>query len=224
MVSNMLSANEFYRWHPEVVKAVALNSWYENEGKVGYRDLVFNQGDVDNMHISYYFIGDVNTLMKEYDDSPAGSDLSGWRVHTKEIRFNFNRKQLLAGGDASLFEGFNISIAWLNSGNDIYNLGGLPQEFDIEVYSKRNASNLENGDRAWLRASTYGGHVTTPNYPNINQHGNPYKTCRVAGYRDEDLEEDFTVRIVLTDEDSRAENYGQMVLGLDIKPIFKYGK
>jgi hypothetical protein len=31
----------------------------------------------------------------------------------------------------------------------------------------------------------------------------------------------FTIRIVLTDEDSRSENYGQMVLGLDIKPIFR---
>jgi hypothetical protein len=62
--------------------------------------------------------------------------------------------------------------------------------------------------------------VTTPNYPSrVNQHGNPYKTSSVGGYFGD--AEYFTVRIILTEEDSRAENYGQMVLGLDIKPFFK---
>ena len=227
MVSNMLSTNEFYRWHPEVVKAVALNSWFENKGRIGYRDLVFDQSDVDNMHISYYFIGDVNTLMKEYNDSPVGSSLYGWRDHVKEIRFDFDRKQLLGGVDASLFEGFSISIAWLNSGNDIYNLGGLPQNFDIEVFDRRPAADITDKNKAWFRASTFASNSSSLNFPYIDQNGNPFKTVRVAGYRDygeQDFEEAFTVRIVLTDDDSRAENYGQMVLGLDIKPIFKYGK
>lgn len=226
MVSNMLSANEFYRWHPEVVKAVALNGWYQNtEARIRYSDLVFDQSDINNMHTSYYFIGDVNTLMKEYKDCPRNSFLSSCgKEPTKEIRFNFDREELVQNAKINDFDGFVISIAWLNSGNDIYNLGGLPQNFNVEVYSKKtNDSSLGDEHDAWLRASTYQtSGVEAARYPILSQQGNPYRTTRVAGFHDDS--EKFTVRIILTDDDSRAENYGQMVLGLDIKPLFKYGK
>ena len=55
----------------------------------------------------------------------------------------------------------------------------------------------------------------------LDQDGNPYKSIMVNGYQDDNPAK-FTIRIVLADEDTRSENYGQMVLGLDIKPIFKW--
>lgn len=220
MVSNMLSANEFYRWHPEVVKAVALNSWHrQGNGDtklLRYDDLVFNQSDDENTHISYYFIGDVNTLMKEYyPECPHYGHAYCGRY--KEIRIHFEKKDLLRIGKkisprADEIEGFVVSIAWLNSGTDIYNLGHLPQNFEIEGYWRNNTNGANNDiSSAYFAASSR----------NLDQDGNPYKSIMVNGYQDDNPAK-FTIRIVLADEDTRSENYGQMVLGLDIKPIFKW--
>ena len=218
MVSNMLSTNEFYRWHPEVVKAVALNTWQRKGNAdtrlIRYDDLVFNQSDENNRHFSYYFIGDVNTLMKEYKDSPNKTDIF-CLSSCKEIRIDFSRNDLIPNADARGFDGFNVSIAWLNSGNDIYNLGGIPQKFEIEVFSRWGNPNMSTSlsHNAERIVSSRGGYSE-------NREENPFKTIRVGGFY-QDYNKDFTLRIVLTDEDSRAENYGQMVLGLDIQPILK---
>ena len=203
MVSNMLSANEFYRWHPEVVKAVMLNG-QKFSSATRYSDLVFDQSDIDNTHISYYFIGDVNTLMQKYGN-------------TKEIRLHFSKADLFGKipyNVAMTADGFVASIAWLNSGTDIYNLGGLPQNFEIEGYWRHGNPNLHND------IDHNAGRVdTSEDYK--DQKGSPYKSIIVTGFRDDAHPLGFTIRIILTDEDTRSENYGQMVLGLDIKPIFR---
>lgn len=223
MVSNMLSANEFYRWHPEVVKAVALNTWHVDPDTrlIRYDDLVFDQSDEDNMHFSYYFIGDVNTLMKKYQGCPQFSSL----CDAKEIRFVIDRDDFIKNAIENGFDGFDISIAWLNSGTDIYNLGGLPQNYEIEIFATEGYVDIGNfsSNKVWLMRSTYSmNHVNSGNsrFDVDAQIGNPYKTVRIGGFSAYPKDK-FTVRIILTEEDSRAENYGQMVLGLDIKPFFK---
>lgn len=207
MISDMLSYNEFYKWHPEVVKAVVQNLKYSGK-KFDYDQLVFDQKN--NVHHSFYFIGDVNTLMKPYNSLV---DRNGdWSVPngTKEIRLSFDRGDLVNGSNYSYqdVDGFDISIAWLTSGNDIANLKALPQKFEILTYGhdgtassmRRQHSTLDHQDE----------------YAN-----NSYRSCWVDGYYAKS-NVNFTVRIILDEEDSRSENYGQMVLGVDIKPIFKY--
>lgn len=212
MVSNMLSANEFYRWHPEVVKAVMLNG-QKFSSATRYSDLVFNQSDKENTHISYYFIGDVNTLMKEYLDCPNGGVPNFCYGKRKEIRLHFSKTDLFKNTnfDARDIEGFVVSIAWLNSGTDIYNIGYLPQTFEVEGYWRNVNPASYDLSRAYRAASSA---------TDRDQDGSPYKSIRFAGYKD-DNPAAFTIRIVLTGEDTRSENYGQMVLGLDIKPFFK---
>ena len=193
MISNMLSYNEFYKWHPEVVKAVMLNLNQRTGNGLNYNSLVFNQKDELNLHHSYYFIGDVNTLMKKNGFNP------------KEIKLSFSRVDLVRGTDLSYLnvDGFRVSISWLNSGNDIANLEKLPQNFDIYVY-KEDGMNLR-----WLS--------DTEN--NIGK--SPFKTTWVDGFAMASSA-NFVVQILLNEEDPDSENYGQMVLGLDIMPIIKY--
>ena len=212
MVSDMLSVNEFYRWHPEVVKAVALNGTYNTHSKVPmYNHFVFDQKDVNNIHHSYYFIGDVNTLMKEYDDYDCPNSDIGCGKGKKEIRLVFDKYDLVGMFYQDDLDGFVASIAWLNSGNDVYNLGKLPQNFEMEIYHQPAGSTLVS----------YGAKRDATSLSWSAQDMPPFKSVTTYGYERATHPVDFTLRIVLTDEDTRSENYGQMVLGLDIKPIFK---
>ena len=204
MVSNMLSYNEFYKWHPEVVKAVMLNAG--NNKKIDYNALVFNQTDDLHKHYSYYFIGDVNTLMDasynstmsqqyEYSDGKP-------KIKIKASKYNFKCFSRTP-------DGFEISIAWLNSGNDIAKLQKLPQIFEIDMYC------TDGNFKRTKNSTTYGKYYTrldtNPNDP--YRHTYMYfDECGYNGY--------ISLDIVLAEEDSRSENYGQMVLGLDIHPIY----
>lgn len=208
-ISNMLSYNEFYKWHPEVVKAVVLNS---NKMPVKYDDLVFDQKDKKNLHHSYYFIGNVNTLMKQYNDYPQGSEI--YSSTKKEIRLHFSKTDLRGSVNSCNVDGFEASIAWLNSGNDIANLGGLPQKFEIEGYWRHGNPNLSNDLH-----NNAGVDDSSVRYE--DDESAAYKHIIVDGRANDHHPLGFTVRIVLTEEDSRSENYGQMVLGLDIKTLCK---
>ena len=212
VVSNMLSYNEFYKWHPEVVKAVALNT---DDLSAKYDDFVFNQNDEKHLHHSFYFIGDVNTLMKEYRDCPNQSEIF-CSDKRKEIRLHFSKSDLVRPLNVpnDRIDGFEASISWLNSGNDIANLGGLPQNFEIEGFWRHGNPNLFNNlyNNAGLDDSSV---------RNYDQQGSAYKKIVMSGRAKDMNPLGFTIRIVLTDEDSRSENYGQMVLGLDVKPIIK---
>jgi len=202
MISNMLSYNEFYKWHPEVVKAVMLNTTIY--GNVDYNTFVFNQKDARSLHHSYYFIGDVNTLMKKYNDYYSSHET------TKEIRLNFTHGDLVTGSGVDMddIDGFRVSISWLNSGNDIANLGKLPQDFDVYLYGKHGTS------------TSYLDWQSDTKDANKNS---AFKSTYVDGFgKYVNSNRRYMIRIVLNEEDSRSENYGQMVLGLDIKPILRY--
>ena len=201
MVSTMLSYNEFYKWHPEVVKAVLVNRKLREGSKpLTYDDMVLDQTNPEKMHHSFYYIGDVNTLMNTYYDSGK-----------KEIRLHFGRGELVGEhSDASSVDGFCATISWLNSGTDIYKYGKLPQNFEIYGYAKNGNINM-----------------SSLHYQNKNDasdwddslKGSSYKRICVA---DGMGASEFAIRIVLDEEDTRSENYGQMVLGLDIRPIFPW--
>lgn len=212
MISDMLSTHDFYKWHPEVVKAVMINA--KKAKKFDYNYLVTDQKDRDDYHFSYYFVGDVNTLMNTYNDWPVGSVYNdGTR---KEIRLDFSKLDLInGGGNTYEIDGFRVAIAWLNSGNDIANLHKLPQNFEICTYIRTGNPHMSSSITSEINSEF---RTTTKDDP--DQQGNSYKYTDVEGFSKND-NIGFTVRIVLDEEDSRSENYGQMVLGLDIKPIFK---
>ena len=130
MVANLLATNPFYRWHPELVKAILLTSngttisapYVDHQVTTkapSYKYLVFNNQKASNLGIySRYWNGDINKFK-----------ISG---SSKEIFFvvdNRNHKG----------EAFSAAISWLNKGSDITANGGhIPQNFDMYVYGKNS--------------------------------------------------------------------------------------
>ena len=188
MVANLLAANPFYRWHPEVVKAlliasgdVAINSPYPHDGPVttkmpSYYSLVFDREYSPYYHYSRYWIGNTEKLKTH--------NYSG----KKEIRFIVKRPE----GKTH----FSAAIAWLTSGNDIANLGKIAQNFDLYVY-ERNANNINNISGSYKAKSD-----------SLYNAFEKISFTSSAPY--------LLFRIRLTSEEQLSENKDQAVLGFDL--------
>ena len=188
MVANLLAANPFYRWHPEVVKAlliasgdVAINSPYPHGSPAttkipSYYSLVFDRDYSSYYHYSRYWIGDMNRL-KTHNYSSK-----------KEIRFVVKRPE----GKTH----FSAAIAWLTSGNDIANLGKIAQDFDLYVY-ERNVDNINDISGSYKASSLSSNNA----FEKISfTSSSPY----------------LLFRIRLFGEADNTENKDQAVLGFDL--------
>ena len=190
-VAALLRANPFYRWHPEVVKAVLLSSgknyiytpYPHGETPVTnqiptYKSVVFNRFHNQYFHESHYWIGEWERL---YTHSEGDKN---------EIRFCVKRP-------ANRYA-FNAAIAWLSSGNDIATLGMVPQDFDIYAYesSTGNPDNIPNLYN-YIGRSISGKNAFEK-----------FSFWTSAEY--------ITFRILLFTEHGDSENRGQVVLGFDV--------
>ncbi len=195
MVSDLLAVNPFYRWHPEVVKALLLTSSGNSisqypDGAVttttpSYEYLVFD--DIGSKpkyeYLSRYWNGDINKLRNH--------EVNGM----KEIWFvipNYPGKSMKA------------AISWLNYGDDIANLGGqIPQDFDLYVigsYSPElitdNDMNVNDSHRIKKSDSSYDSFEKVE----FNSGNLPYlKFC-----------------IRLHHDSSASERNGQIILGFNL--------
>lgn len=88
---------------------------------------------------------------------------------------------------------FNIKV--LHSGNDIANLGMIPQDFDLFVYERSN-DNTDNVNGVKARSTT-----STNAFEKVS-------FTSSADY--------LLFRIKLYSDDARSENNGQIVLGFDL--------
>ena len=188
MVANLLAANPFYRWHPEVVKAlliasgdVAINSPYPHGSPAttkipSYYSLVFDRDYSSYYHYSRYWIGNTEKLKTH--------NYSG----KKEIRFVVKRPE----GKTH----FSAAIAWLTSGNDIANLGKIAQDFDLYVY-ERNVDNINDISGSYKASSLSSNNA----FEKISfTSSSPY----------------LLFRIRLFGEADNTENKDQAVLGFDL--------
>ena len=188
MVANLLAANPFYRWHPEVVKALLIASGDTNiiaphphgepvTNKIpSYYSLIFDRENSSYYHYSRYWTGKMSKLRTHEVDSK------------KEIRFIVKRPE----GKTH----FSAAIAWLTSGNDIANLGKIPQNFNLKVY-ERNSNNINNISGSVKASST----SQTNAYEKVSFTSSaPY----------------LLFRITLESDDVLSENNGQVVLGFDL--------
>ncbi|MBR4785479.1 MAG: hypothetical protein IK012_09555 [Fibrobacter sp.] len=196
MVADLLRANPFYRWHPEVVKAMMIASGDVNINQPypshlspvttkipTYKSVVFNRFSYQAnpydqfFHESHYWVGKV-------------SKLSTHRINKRyELRFSVQRPTNKSN--------FSAAIAWLSSGNDIANLGKIPQDFDLYVYENTSADvDAINVDAPVARSTT------------------GYRAFEKVSFTSSAPY--LTFRIVLFGDDDRSENNGQMVLGFDL--------
>ena len=200
MVSDLLMINPFYRWHPEVVKAllissshVSLTAPYPHNPKMkkapSYYGLVFEGcvGSDDFKHYSRYWLGDVNSL--------STHDVDG----NKEIWFSYENPYYNPAHPVN--HDFSAAISWLSSGTDVRSLGHVPQDFDFFVYESNTAaiSNVSNI-------------INSNDLIGVSQNGaNPYESVvftTKAPY--------VIFRIQLYSEDNSSENKGQIALGFDV--------
>ncbi len=186
MVADLLTVNPFYRWHPEVVKALLMTSG-DNQLQTlpaytpatsavpTYQTLLFDKDHQSQFHDSRYWIGDINLLKTHVLDSK------------NEIRFSIKRPANKTK--------FTAAIAWLSSGNDIANLGMIPQDFDLFVYERSTANtNDVNGVKARSTTST-----------------NAFEKVSFTSNA-----EYLLFRIKLFSDEANSENNGQIVLGFDL--------
>ncbi|MBR4785480.1 MAG: hypothetical protein IK012_09560 [Fibrobacter sp.] len=192
MVAGLLRVNPFYRWHPEVVKALLLNAGEININNPyylydftpvttkipSYKSTVFNRfHHGEYFHDSRYWIGDWPRLSTHIVAMKS------------ELRFSVKRP--------SNKHNFSAAIAWLSSGNDIASIGMLPQNFDLYVYDN-NSSDVNNIDINNYRAIS-------------NSERNAFE--KVTFWSNAQY---LTFRIVLKSEHTRTENPRQAVLGFDL--------
>jgi len=185
MVSDLLATNAFYRRHPEVVKAVLLTS-ASVKNVPTYPTLLPPRSDTDinhgypYMHDSRFWVGDINTLKTHINKNGK-----------KEIRFIVDITKFSS-------KNFTAAISWLSSGDDIANLGKIPQDFDLFVYEGNNIDGINVDSYADVKAYSQSG---TNAFEKISFSTNfPY----------------VVFRILLYGEDANSENKDQVVLGFDL--------
>ena len=139
MVSNLLATNPFYRWHPEVVKALLLTSFghpisgipSENVSKnaPSYRYLVFDyQKAYEHSLYSRYWNGDIQKFVE-----PGSNDIFFWVPNIK------NKGKAV-----------KAAIAWLSKGSDNARCNGFsPQKFYLHMFGGYGANPGPSYERHW---------------------------------------------------------------------------
>lgn len=214
MVSELLSIEPFYRWHPEVVKALLLTAGDEtivntnhdtDQGAsqiLSYRTILGDDNNHYNHH-SRYWIGDINKL---------ATNKTSHGITKKEIKFNV---------DVTKGATYKAAIAWLSSGDDIAKYGRIPQDFDFYVYKNYNATSYrEDAINNPHGVSDFSSLYTT-NYNDDdkiteaeNEGKNPYEVLQFTADRTGIV----TFSIILY-EDRGETNKDKIILGFNVLEI-----
>ena len=207
MVANLLAVNPFYRWHPEVVKALLLT---QEKTVPSYRYVAFNEENHDMYdYDSRYWNGDINSL-KTRTNADGKPEI--WFVAQNLGSVNYPAA---------------AAISWLSSGNDISKIGHIPQNFDLYVYGSNDNDyscyedpyielneQLNCGNRKINFDFAHPGVMIASSHDVYNS----YERVKIASnYKH------LVFKIVLKDEDSRSENKGQIVLGFNMSSPY-YGR
>ena len=193
MVSDLLVTNSFYRWHPEVVKALLMTSAEASGGLVPtYPSMMPKRGSQNGIaHESRYWIGDFDHLRKILNTGK------------NEIWFSVPRP--------SNTSRYVAAISWLSRGDDIERLGKIPQNFDIRAY----ATNFDIREkypeypRGWENPVNIENPGTFLNKSESTV--NTYEKMSFTATSDY-----ITFCITLVSDESSADYRGQIALGFDM--------
>ena len=195
MVSNLLSINPFYRWHPEVVKALLLTA-PKDAPDYGY--LFFNDRGLDAYdYESRYWNGDINKLKSRTKNKRHEIWFAVKNYQTSHVR---------------------AAISWLSSGNDIASIGKVPQDFDLYAYGCNStlcANKAEGGDRHMSESDVSAlidqgieGNEIASSLSSTNSFEKIYFSTKNEKY-------DYTVFRIVLYKDNSIENKDQIVLGFN---------
>ncbi|MBR4784825.1 MAG: hypothetical protein IK012_06175 [Fibrobacter sp.] len=221
MVSNLLATNPFYRWHPEVVKALLLSSQganlnsypnrYGATSAPAYDFLVFNNLNPDNgfnnfNYYSRYWNGDITKLKTRTENGKHEI----WFVTSN---LGYSR----AGLPGHLT---TAAISWLSSGNDIGRTGAIPQDFDLTIYGSDNSDYacLNDPNIDLKNPPSCNGHAVNFNFSNPGEFIGSSTSSNNA-YERKSFSTPYrylVFKIKLYSEDAQSENRGQVVLGFNL--------
>ena len=116
-VALLLDKYPFYRWHPEVVKALLITSSIKT---------ITGAENHDKDNESKYAMGVPDgRAMAQYNRSRFWNGNNG--DHFVNGKIEFDEKGITAG------KRYRIAIAWLSSGTDVARYGRLPQNLNLKV-------------------------------------------------------------------------------------------
>ena len=190
MVSNLLASNQFYRWHPEVVKALLLST----DGR-----LISNSGDAVTNTVPSY-----KALTFNYNGTNAYYDVHSrfWNGNIEQLKSRVyndrNEIWFILPTVGPAWSHLKAAIAWLNHGDDIANLGGqIPQDFDLYVYGSNNADNMYTWDKELGRSLS------------------SYNSFEKVDFTTEYYQY-LKFRIVLHSDQATGNRHGEVVLGFNL--------
>lgn len=131
LAANLLSTHPFYKWHPEVVKALMLTS-----STVEIKD---KDRDTDNLN---KFIGKGTP---SYAAMTKGNRSRYWNGNNTD----FYKNNLIEFNESNIKvnKKYRIAIAWLSDGTFVYNYGLLPQANKLSIW--------QNGKEVAVSNNTY---------------------------------------------------------------------
>lgn len=183
MVSDLLSIEPYYRWHPEAVKARLLTSSIKQinndihasgaKGVPTYRSLFgASSKTIKYYHSSYFWNGNIAEMFTKINQS-------GKTRYERKINLHVT-------------EGYSyrIAITWLSNGDDIYELGKIPQDFDLSLM--KGSSTVTSSTSS----------------------SNAYELVTFKATNTEDL----TIKVLLYDDATATSNprHNKIKLGLDV--------
>ena len=206
LVNVTMSYNPFYRWHPEVVKAFLLAS----DGRAINPPYPPNSAMKTGPSFPYFYFDD------EGSNTHFDYDSRYWNGSIDNLK---NRPIVGDGHKEIWFVTKNLgtstkpasaAISWLSSGNDIANIGHIPQDFDLSVYGS-NSSNYEKylDPHAKLDGLDFDnpGEYIEGSFSSYNSYE---KVTIASNYKY------LIFRISMFSEDDRSENKGQVVMGFSM--------
>ena len=135
MVESLLSSEPFYKWHPEVVKALLLTSSdidvmpKDKKGKIDYvgNDFIYNK-DNKNLVIGLtdyakVFVGNTSRYWIANNSGEIMKDKEDGKPY-------FTFKEKVNGNH------LRIAISWLSKSSYAVSKGRTPQDFDLYVYDE----------------------------------------------------------------------------------------
>lgn len=205
MVSDLLSLNPFYRWHPEVVKAMLLTSGgqpiYSGLPDIppmtnvpSYQFMAFNNFNESSRQYTYhsrFWNGSIDKL-RTYSTTYTGDKSEIWFI-------------MPVNGLGDNNHDLKAAISWLSYGDDIAaNNNKIPQDFDLYVYGTNDenmgVSQINNpGDLLGKSADAFNSYETV--------------TFRHKNYQY------LKFRIRLHSDDSAAIRKGEVVLGFNLAAV-----
>lgn len=131
MVADLMSYASFYKWHPEVVKALLLTT----------SDVPISNANHDSDRLNKYY----GNGMPSFLAMKEGNRSRYWNGNNKDF-YNSGNAIVFTEDNIKAGKRYRIAISWLSDGTFVRETGNLPQDITLYVYQ---------GDKSWASGTKH---------------------------------------------------------------------